>query len=145
VSAEGGEVLVAALPWRARIDLGKLIVEVYEQAVNELTAVGVAAAQDSSVHIPHFDSLIQYDKILVASGVDAGQIESADWEELMEVLKAVCEVNSLMNLYYMLNPNTPSPSADQMTMTGEEASDGLKTSSTEDSSAPESPSETLSN
>lgn len=147
IEIDSGRVFEARpLPWLKRNELGNEIVSQGVAKVNEFvrmyveeTDLGKAVPQ---LEMTFVDRLGDYPKIMGMAypHEDPSSFDDLSFEELLELIGAALEVNKLDPLRPLIDPNSnspieiglPEPSIGEVT-------DGLKTTSTPDSSSPESP------
>lgn len=146
VELEEGQVLEAApLQWQKRNDFGNAIVKAYSDSINEAVKVYVEEGSE----VPQLEAKF-YEKFqdpikllgLAYPGVPAKDYGKCSWHQLVELLLAALEVNDLMHLARMIDPNfqAPTENGGKPTTDGElESLLGPKIESLVGSSSPDSP------
>lgn len=109
-------VLVAPIPWEQRNDFGNEIIRQHVEAINEAVRVYI----DPSSGIPQLEAKLT-DKFtdpasLLSLGLLSGVWDSLKgqplyYNQITELLIAICEVNQLDQLRPLVDPNSTTPTA----------------------------------
>lgn len=140
VMDDGKEFEARPLPWLQRNDLGNEIVTQNARVINEFVKVWV----DESSGLPQLEASF-HEKLTDIFAVialaypteDVTKLSELTHDELLELVYAALEVNSLTHLRPLVDPNSPTPTmlGGTDTSAGMMTQDGQKTESSTDSSS----------